>query len=242
MTAVEDGRAQLAMIPIENSTAGRVADIHHLLPESSLYIVGEHFESINHCLLAIPGATESDIKVVRSHVQALSQCRQMIKHLKITPENYFDTASSARHIAELNDKSVAAIASSLAAEEYGLKVLRANIQDKGGNTTRFVLLAKRPINPDMLDGPVMTTFTFEVTNKPAGLFKALGGFATEGVNMTKLESYQAGESFTATMFYADIEGHEGMASVARAMEELRYHTKRVRVFGTYPQERPRTLG
>lgn len=239
--AVEGGDALYAMIPIENSTAGRVADIHHLLPHSNLYIIAEHFQPVDHCLLALPDATEETLSLVKSHPQALQQCRTMIRHLGLEPINYADTAAAAAYVAEADDATVGAIASKLAGEVYGLKTLRTNVQDKGGNTTRFVVLARHPNNANDLSGPTMTTFTFEVRNKPAALFKALGGFATESVNMTKLESYQEGDRFTATMFYADIEGHEGQANVARAMEELRFHTKRVRIFGTYRQERPRNV-
>ena len=239
LEAVERGWARLAMIPIENSTAGRVADIHHLLPQSGLFIVAEHFERIRHCLLAPQTATDESLTRIHSHVQALGQCHRMLQEMGLEPHAFSDTAAAARYASEQNDPAVGAIASRLAAEVYGLKVMRSNIQDRGENTTRFVVLARQPVAPAEVAAPTMTTFTFEVRNVPAALFKALGGFATNGVNMTKLESYQEGDAFTATMFYADIEGHEGQANVARAMEELRFHTKRVRLFGTYHQERPR---
>ncbi len=242
LAAVQNGRARLAMIPIENSTAGRVADIHILLPGSGLYIVGEHFETIRHCLLGPKGARADRVTLVKSHVQALGQCRKNLRSMGITPQPFADTAGSAKHVAELKDPTVGAIASELAAEVYGLEILRKNFQDEGHNTTRFVVLSQTPASSEDLSSPVMTSFTFEVRNIPAALYKALGGFATNGVNMTKLESYYESDSFTATEFYADIEGHEGMENVHRAMEELRFHTKYVNVLGTYEQERPRGIG
>lgn len=242
LAAVQNGRARLAMIPIENSTAGRVADIHILLPGSGLFIVGEHFETIRHCLLGPKGAKEDQVTLVKSHVQALGQCRKNLRSMGITPEPFADTAGSAMHVASLNDPAIGAIASELAAEVYGLEILRKNFQDEGHNTTRFVVLSQTPVTSEDLSSPVMTSFTFEVRNIPAALYKALGGFATNGVNMTKLESYYESDSFTATEFYADIEGHEGMENVHRAMEELRFHTKYVNVLGTYEQERPRGIG
>ncbi|WCL54374.1 prephenate dehydratase [Gimibacter soli] len=242
LEAVKKGKAQLAMIPIENSTAGRVADIHMLLPGSGLYIIDEHFEPIRHCLLALKESTDADLKAVISHVQALGQCRNAIRDRGLTSMPFYDTAGAAKEISERGDKSVAAVASQLAAEVYGLRVVKADLQDQGHNTTRFVVLSRSPLaNPDF-SVPMMTSFTFEVRNIPAALYKALGGFATNNVNMTKLESYYESDSFTASEFYADIEGHEGMANVSRAMEELRFHTKRVRLLGTYPQARLRTVG
>jgi len=241
LAAVQQGRARLAMIPIENSTAGRVADIHILLPGSGLYIIGEHFETIRHCLLGVKGTDASKLKTVKSHVQALGQCRKNLRALGLERLPFADTAGSAKHVAELGDESVGAIASELAAEVYGLEIIQKNFQDEGHNTTRFVVLSREPLSAEELSGPVMTSFTFEVRNIPAALYKALGGFATNSVNMTKLESYYESDSFTATEFYADIEGHEGMENVHRAMEELRFHTKRVNVLGTYEQERRRGL-
>jgi len=239
LAAVQKGKARLAMIPIENSTAGRVADIHILLPGSGLFIIGEHFEAIRHCLLATSDASEASLKRVTSHVQALGQCRHTLLELGLTREAFADTAGSARHVAALGDKTLAGIASKLAAEVYGLKIIREDLQDEGNNTTRFVALARKPNDVSSLEGELMTSFTFEVKNVPAALYKALGGFATNMVNMTKLESYYESDSFTATEFYADIIGHEGMENVGRAMEELRFHTKRVNVLGTYPTERNR---
>ncbi len=241
LAAVENNKARLAMIPIENSTAGRVADIHTLLPGSELFIIGEHFESIRHCLLATADADEASLKSVTSHVQALGQCRKNLRAMGLAREPFADTAGSAKYVAERGDNSVAGIASELAAEVYGLKVIRRDLQDEGNNTTRFVILARSPLEQSEIDGPVMTSFTFEVRNIPAALYKALGGFATNSVNMTKLESYYESDSFKVSEFYADIVGHEGMANVARAMEELRFHTKRVRLLGTYPLARDRGI-
>lgn len=239
LAAVQDGAARLAMIPIENSTAGRVADIHILLPGSGLFIVGEHFESIRHCLLATKDATPESLTSVTSHIQALDQCRGNIRAMGLTREPAADTAGSAKHISETADKTTAAIASKLAADVYDLQIIQEDLQDEGDNTTRFVVLAREAIPPEKLTGTLMTSFTFEVKNVPAALYKALGGFATNMVNMTKLESYYESDRFTATEFYADIVGHEGMENVSRAMDELRFHTKRVNVLGSYPQERKR---
>ena len=234
LAAVKNGDAKLAMIPIENSVAGRVADIHHLLPHSGLYIVAEHFERVRHQLLVLPGAKLSELKTVHSHIMALGQCRKAIRALKLTPVIEADTAGAARHLRELGDKSRAAIASQLAAEVYGLKIAKADIEDAAHNTTRFVVLADKPIRTRAIDGPVVTSFVFRVRNVPAALYKALGGFATNGVNMTKLESYQLEGSFNATMFYADIEGHPDERRVKLAMEELGFFTSEVTVLGTYP--------
>lgn len=239
LAAVQKGRARLAMIPIENSTAGRVADIHMLLPDSGLYIVSEHFETIRHCLLAIHDADETTLKTVTSHVQALGQCRKNLRSMELDRVPFADTAGSAKHVAALGDASVAGIASELAAEVYGLKIIRKDLQDEGNNTTRFVVLATESLPVSEIDGPAMTSFTFEVRNVPAALYKALGGFATNSVNMTKLESYYESDSFRATEFYADIVGREGDEAVDRAMEELRFHTKQVQLLGTYPMARPR---
>lgn len=236
---VKRGEADLAMIPIENSTAGRVADIHTLLPDSGLYIIREHFEPIRHCLMAKKGVTIQDLKYVTSHVQALSQCRKTMRRMGLEPKIHGDTAGAAKDVAEGDDLSIAALASTAAADHYGLEILDDQIQDNGDNTTRFVVLSRVPNTLENLSGPVMTSFTFEVRNIPAALYKALGGFATNGVNMTKLESYYDGSGFTATEFYVDIEGDEREASVARAIEELRFHARRVRLFGSYKQARPR---
>jgi len=234
LAAVKTGKAKLAMIPIENSVAGRVADIHHLLPHSGLYIVGEHFERVRHQLLALPHAKLSGLKTVHSHIMALGQCRKAIAALKLRPVIEADTAGAARHVREAGDPSQAAIATKLAAEIYGLRIVKKDIEDAAHNTTRFVVLATKPVKTKATDGPVVTTFVFRVRNVPAALYKALGGFATNGVNMTKLESYQLEGSFNATMFYADIEGHPDERPVKLAMEELDFYTSEINVLGTYP--------
>ncbi|HEX2215480.1 MAG TPA: prephenate dehydratase [Xanthobacteraceae bacterium] len=234
LAAVKTGEAALAMIPIENSVAGRVADIHHLLPHSGLFIVAEHFERVRHQLLTLPGVKLSELKTVHSHVMALGQCRKVVRALKLKPITEADTAGSARHLRETGDRSAAVIASKLAAEIYGLKVAKADIEDAEHNTTRFVVLAGKPVRVKKGDGPVITSFVFRVRNVPAALYKALGGFATNGVNMTKLESYQLEGSFNATMFYADIEGHPGERPVKLALEELHFFSSEVTLLGTYP--------
>jgi prephenate dehydratase len=234
LAAVKTGDAGLAMIPIENSVAGRVADIHHLLPESGLFIVAEHFERIRHQLLILPGVKLSELKTVHSHIMALGQCRKAIRALKLTPVIEADTAGAARHLRESGDRSAAVIASSLAADIYGLKVAKADIEDADHNTTRFVVLAAKPARVPKSEGPVITSFVFRVRNVPAALYKALGGFATNGVNMTKLESYQLEGTFNATMFYADIEGHPNERLVKLAMEELAFFSSELTVLGTYP--------
>ncbi|HEY8351996.1 MAG TPA: prephenate dehydratase [Sphingomonadales bacterium] len=232
--AVETGAARLAMIPIENSVAGRVADIHQLLPDSELHIVGEHFLRVNHHLLAPRGATLETLREVRSHVQALGQCRERLRSLGLKPVSFADTAGAAKWVAEQNNPAYAAIASSLAGEIYGLQSLMSDLEDAEHNTTRFVIMSREPVTPDPQDGPTMMSFMFEVRNVPAALYKALGGFATNGINMTKLESYQIGGRFAATQFYAEIEGHPSERRVQLAMEELGFFTHRIHVFGTYP--------
>ncbi|MGH6735682.1 MAG: prephenate dehydratase [Methyloceanibacter sp.] len=234
LAAVKSGKAKLAMIPIENSVAGRVADIHHLLPDSGLHIVAEHFERVRHQLLTLPGAKLTGLKTVHSHIMALGQCRKAIAALKLTPVVEADTAGAAQHVRALGDPTRAAIASKLAAEIYGLRIAKKDIEDAAHNTTRFVVLAAKPIKTKAGDGPIITTFVFRVRNVPAALYKALGGFATNGVNMTKLESYQLEGSFNATMFYADIEGHPAERPVKLAMEELHFFSSEVIVLGSYP--------
>jgi prephenate dehydratase len=234
LLAVKSGEARYAMIPIENSVAGRVADIHHLLPEADLYIVGEHFLRVRHQLMAAPGASLGTIKRVLSHTHALGQCRNTLRELGLKPVPEADTAGSARMVAEAKDPALAAIASSLAAETYGLKILKADIEDEVHNTTRFVILAAEPEDAEPGSGPVITTFIFQVLNIPAALYKALGGFATNGVNMTKLESYQLEGTFNATMFYADIEGHPADRLVQLALKELSFFSSEKKVLGTYP--------
>jgi len=234
LAAVKSGKTKLAMIPIENSVAGRVADIHHLLPRSGLHIIAEHFERVRHQLLTLPGVKLPELRTVHSHIMALGQCRRVIRALKLKPVAEADTAGAARHLRESGDRSASVIASKLAAEIYGLKVVQADIEDADHNTTRFVVLATKPKRVKRNDGPVITSFVFRVRNVPAALYKALGGFATNGVNMTKLESYQLEGSFNATMFYADIEGHPAERMVKLAMEELHFFSSEVTVLGTYP--------
>ncbi len=234
IAAVRSGAARYGMIPVENSVAGRVADVHHLLPNSGLHIVGEHFERIYHQLMALPDATLKTVKTVHSHTHALGQCRTAIHALGLRPVVEADTAGAARMVAEDGDLSKAAIASKLAAEIYGLRILQSDIEDAQHNTTRFLLLANEPEVPPAGNGPVLTTFVFRVRNVPAALYKALGGFATNGVNMTKLESYQLEGSFNATMFYADVEGHPQERPLQLALEELEFHTAELILLGTYP--------
>ncbi len=238
--AVEGGDAELAMIPIDNSLAGRVADIHHFLPTSTLHIVGEHFLRIQFALMALPGAGVGSIRTVHSHVHALGQCRKVIRELGLTPVVSGDTAGAAREIAELGDPTQAAIAPTLAAEIYGLEVLREDVEDEDHNTTRFIVLSRQYVEAPPGDGPVVTTFVFHVRNLPAALYKALGGFATNGVNMTKLESYMVDGHFTATQFLAEVDGHPSEPGLARALEELEFYTHDVKVLGVYPaaDERP----
>ena len=232
--AVHEGRASLAMIPIENSLAGRVADIHHLLPEGGLHIIGEHFQPVHHCLLAPKGATLETLKIARSHVQALSQCRNTLRSLGLTPLVHADTAGAATEVAARGNLTEAAVASSLAAEIYGLDILRRNIQDVAHNTTRMVILSTAPRLPQASDGPVVTTFVFRVRSVPAALYKALGGFATNGVNITKLESYIVDDRFTAAQFYCDVEGHPDDRPLQLALEELRFFASDLKILGTYP--------
>lgn len=234
LAAVKSGEVLYAMIPIENSVAGRVADIHHLLPNANLYIVGEHFLRVRHQLMGLKGAKLDTIKRVMSHTQALGQCRKTLRALGLTPIPEADTAGSARLVSEQNDPSLAAIASTLAAEIYGLDILRSDIEDESHNTTRFIILAKDPDDAEPEDGTVVTTFLFRVRNVPAALYKALGGFATNGVNMTKLESYQEEGTFNASRFFADIEGHPVDRPVQLALEELSFFSTQTQILGTYP--------
>jgi prephenate dehydratase len=234
LAAVKTGDCRYAMIPIENSVAGRVADIHYLLPRAELFIVGEHFLRVRHQLMALPAATLATIKQVYSHTQALGQCRKTLRALGLKPIPEADTAGSARLVSEGGDVANAAIASSLAAEIYGLKILKSDIEDEQHNTTRFVVLAAEPDDAEPGNGPVVTTFVFRVRNVPAALYKALGGFATNGVNMTKLESYQLEGTFNASMFFADIEGHPADRPVQLALEELSFFSSELKVLGTYP--------
>ena len=237
LDAVKEGRAANAIIPIENSQHGRVADIHFLLPESGLSIVAEHFLAIHHALM---GLGDGPFTAAYSHPQALGQSRHYLRERGIVPMSYADTAGAAAYVKELGDPTLCAIAPILAAELYGLKVIEERVEDAADNTTRFVVLARAPLDPATLQGvPAMTTLIFEVKNVAAALYKALGGFATNGVNMTKLESYQKGASFSATMFFCDIVGAPGDPAIDLAIEELAFHCKDLRILGCYPQARPR---
>jgi prephenate dehydratase len=234
--AVRTGRAELAMIPIDNSVAGRVADIHHLMPASGLHIVSEWFLPVQHQLMALNSATLKTIRTVESHVHALGQCRNIIRKLGIKAVVAADTAGAAREVAEAGDVSRAALATALAANIYGLKILKRNVADAKHNTTRFIVLARKPRWASRSEKRVMTTFVFQVRNIPAALYKALGGFATNGINMTKLESYMVDGNFTATQFYADVQGHPKDRGLELALEELKFvsqpHT--LRILGVYP--------
>lgn len=232
--AVENGDAELAMIPIDNSLAGRVADIHHFLPSTPLHIIGEHFLRIRFHLVALPGATEASIRTVHSHVHALGQCRNVIKELGLAPVIAGDTAGAAREISESGDITQAALAPPLAAEIYGLDVLREDVEDEDHNTTRFIVLSRDFVRAPAGNGPVVTTFIFNVRNIPAALYKALGGFATNGINMTKLESYMVGGEFTATQFLCEVDGHPDDPALSLALEELEFFTTDIKVMGVYP--------
>jgi prephenate dehydratase len=242
IAAVQKGEADLAVVPVENSLYGRITDIHHLLPESGLYIIGEHFLRIEMNLLGLPGSTVADIRAVQSLSVALGQCRRFIQMHRLRTISGGDTAGSAREVAAAGDGTVGAIASRFAAEIYGLDVLAENIEDAEHNTTRFLVLSRQAREPEPGSGAVKTTFVFRVRNVPAALYKALGGFATNGVNMIKLESYMLDGSFTATQFYADIEGHPSDRLVRLAFEELGFFTDHVRVLGVYPAGKPRNGG
>ena len=232
--AVRDGRATLAMLPCENSLAGRVPDIHHMLPSSGLFVIGEKFQRVEHCLLAVKGATLATLKRAHSHPVALGQVRRILRDMGLTPVVQADTAGAAEMIAKMNSREDAAIASSLAAEIYGLEILKANVEDAAHNTTRFYVMAPQPISPDPAAPNLMTTFVFRVRNVPAALYKALGGFATNGVNMTKLESYMINGEFAATQFLCDVDGHPEQPGPRLALEELRFFSSEVHILGVYP--------
>ena len=236
LDAVREGRAGSAIIPIENSQNGRVADIHFLLPESGLSIVGEHFLDIHACLM---GLGHGPFTIAYSHPQLLGQSRHYLRKRGIVPLSYADTAGAAAYVAELGDPTVAALAPKIAAELYGLDVVEENVEDAHDNTTRFVRLARKPLDPATITGEAITTFIFEVRNIPAALYKALGGFATNGINMTKLESYQKGASFAATTFFCDVVGKPGDRPLDLALEELAFFANNLRILGTYPLERER---
>ena len=242
--AVRTGRAVLGMIPIENSVAGRVADIHHLMPHSKLHIVGEYFLPVHNQLMAPRGASLKTLKTVESHIHALGQCRKAIRALGLKAVVAGDTAGSARQVSEAGDIARASIASSLAAKIYGLKILKRDIEDESHNTTRFIILSRNPKwapLPRNRRDKVVTTFVFEVRNIPAALYKALGGFATNGINMTKLESYMVGGTFTATQFYADVDAHPKERALELALEELEFvaQPKSVKILGVYPAHKSR---
>ncbi|NPC98123.1 prephenate dehydratase [Nocardioides sp. zg-DK7169] len=234
--AVTSGEAELAMIPIDNSLAGRVADIHHFLPESGLYIIAEHFLRIRFHLMALPGTTLDQVRTVHSHVHALGQCRKIIREHGLTAVISGDTAGAAREIVEAGDPSQAAISPPMAAPIYGLDVLAEDVEDEDHNTTRFVVLSPDFVRAPAGNGPVVTSFVFNVRNIPAALYKALGGFATNGVNMTKLESYMVGGEFIATQFLCEVDGHPDEPGLKRALEELEFFTTDVRVLGVYPAD------
>lgn len=234
IAAVRDGEARYALLPVENSLYGRVADVHHLLPESGLHIIAEHFHPVRLQLMAPKGAKLEEIRSAQSHTVALGQCRKFLSKHALRGVVGADTAGSAKEIAEIGDPTRAAIASRLAAEIYGLEILAEDIEDATHNTTRFLTTSRRKLEADPHEGPAITTFVFRVRNIPAALYKAMGGFATNGVNMVKLESYMVNGQFTATQFYADIEGHPEEPHVARALEELQFFSSFVKILGVYP--------
>ena len=234
--AVQEGRPALAMVPVENSIAGRVADIHHLLPDSGLFINGEHFQRVNHHLLAPKGATLDSLVEVHSHAQGLAQCRERLRSLGLTPVMHADTAGAAKDIAARGDRTVGAIASELAGRIYGLDVLLASAEDAEHNTTRFLVMSRTDVTPPLNGERMMTTMVFKLRSVPAALYKALGGFATNGVNLTKLESYLRPGSVEQAQFYVDVEGHIDAPDMRLAMEELRFYCQdgAVTILGTYP--------
>ncbi len=236
IAAVHDGEAEFAMLPVENTTFGRVPDNHNLLPNSGLHIVNEAFVRVHINLLGVPGTTLDQVHSAMSHPVLLGQCRGFLQQHGIHRVVGADTAGSARHVAELGDPTLGALAGDLAGEIYGLDVLARHIEDQGNNTTRFLVMARKPDHSRRGAHGMITSFVFQVRNIPAALYKALGGFATNGVNMTKLESYMVGGSFTATQFYADIEGHPEDDNVALALEELRYFTSMLKILGVYPAD------
>ena len=235
LTRVESGAADLAIIPIENSLAGRVGDIHHLLPQTKLQIIGEHYQPVRFYLMGLESAQLADIKRARTHIMGIGQCRNFLHKHQIDTEVSADTAGAAREVSEAGDPSVAAIAPRLAASVYGLKILAEEIQDTADNTTRFLIMAREGQDVLREDGPVKTAFVFQTRNIPAALFKVLGGFATNSINMTKLESYQLGSKFAATQFYAEIEGHPEDPNVSRAMEELGFFSQAFHLLGVFPK-------
>ena len=235
LNEVQEGRAALAMVPVENSTAGRVADIHHLLPESGLHIIGEHFQRVNHHLLAPRGSQMDKLKTVRSHAQGLAQCRQHIRELGLTPIMHADTAGAAKDVANAGDPTIAAVASRLAAQIYDLEIMVDSLEDDKKNTTRFLVMGTNPVVPEIGDVRMITTLVFQLRSVPAALYKALGGFATNGINLTKLESYLRPGISERAQFYMDVEGHIDEPAMLNAMEELRFYCMKdeVKVLGSY---------
>jgi prephenate dehydratase len=233
---VRSGEAALAMIPVENTVAGRVSDIYHLLPEGELFIIQERYQPIHHQLLGLPGADLAAVTTARSHPMALGQVRERLSALGITAIADVDTAAAARKVAERGDPTVVAVASRVAADEYGLDILLEDIEDSGTNTTRFIVLSKTAKMPSIDDGPVVSSYVFRTRSVPSSLYKALGGFASNGLNLTKLESYMIGGGFTAAQFYVDVEGHPDSQAMRNALEELDFFTEDVRHLGTYPAD------
>ena len=230
--SVMDGTSDLAMIPVDNTIAGRVADVHHLMPKGDLFIIGEHFQTINHMLLGLPGAKTEDIKHVHSHVHAIPQCRKFLNSHGLKSNVHADTAGAAREISNVKDPAHAAIASELAAKIYNLDILERDIENQSRNVTRFLILSKEPHFPEVDEDDIMTSLLFEIRNIPASLYKAMGGFATNGISMTKLESY-VDENFQAARFFCDLEGHPESPAFERALEELGFFAKDVKLLGTY---------
>jgi len=239
LNSTKNGLTDYSMVPVENSLAGRVADIHHLIPESGLFIVGEHFQRVNHQLLGLKNSNLEDLKYVKSHAQGLAQCRNIIKKHKLLPIQHIDTAGAAEEISRLGDPSVGAIASSMSAKIYDLKVLKSNIEDAEHNTTRFLIMAKKPQVPSINTSIPVTTIIFEVRSVPAALYKVLGGFATNGINLTKLESYIGGKEMNAARFYVDAEGHPDTKAMQNALEEMYFYSEpsSVKIIGTYSRTR-----
>ena len=233
---VRSGDARLAMIPVETTVAGRVSDIYHLLPKGELSIIAERYQPIHHQLLGLPGAKLEEIKVARSHPMALGQVRERLQALGIHGVADVDTAAAARKISERGDATVAAVASRIAAEEYGLEILASDIQDSETNTTRFIVLSDTAQLPDIESGPVVSSYVFRTRSVPSSLYKALGGFASNGLNLTKLESYMVGGGFKAVQFYVDVEGHPDSEPMQHALEELDFFTEDIRHLGTYPAD------
>ncbi len=236
VAAVHEGRAAAALIPVENSVAGRVADVHHLLPDSGLYITGEHFHQVHHHLLGVPGARLDQLRRVHSHVHALGQCRRLIRAHGLEPVVHADTAGAAQMVAATGDPAEGAIASSLAAGLYGLETLQDEVEDAAHNTTRFLVMERQARWPAPGSGRIVTSFVFQVRSVPAALYKALGGFATNGINMSKLESYLVGGRFSQAQFYADVEGHPDDRGLRFAFAELNYFARAgsVKILGVYP--------